>query len=86
VRTHQHVDAVDLDQPDAREDPPQQTPVDGTTRRRVGESLSRKRDSPRLRERKVGDPAGIIRGRRPLPRSLQQNERPSFRLVLRRDQ
>ncbi|HTW83222.1 MAG TPA: hypothetical protein VMD91_04015 [Candidatus Sulfotelmatobacter sp.] len=64
MRAHQYVDAVDLDESDPREDPPQQTTVDGAPRRRVGEALRRQRDPSRFGQREVGDAAGLSVPRR----------------------
>jgi hypothetical protein len=54
VGAHDDVDAVDLNERGAREDAPQQTAVDGSARRRIGEALRGERDAPRLFQREIG--------------------------------
>ena len=49
LAAHEHVDRVDLQQPDPVEHPPQMPPVDATGRARIAEALRRERNPLRLR-------------------------------------
>jgi hypothetical protein len=53
LAAHEHIDRIDLDQPDVLEHPPKMPPVDPPRRPRDRKSLSPQRKTPSLRSREL---------------------------------